>query len=261
MLLPSWLPARASLLFFLIISLQIPLFRFGVFFLGPFPKLSSHQFLLSNQMIFLAPICGAAVHGSKAEPRGTSTCYLHKKNCSAVVAILALCRMYFSILFLCFAQKTWTKISQLSMKPWKTLGSVEYHPQAWVAWSWSYELGLGDWRFSRCNLSFMEKRGSYPQEMDCFRVARVLQLECIFFQISFTILYADLWLPKNHMQFSLMGLNAYFILHVFDYYITWANELEFVDFLFAWMTIGGFVIFFTCAGSHAGVDIVSLHWR
>lgn len=28
MLLPSWLPARASLLFFLIISLQIPLFRF-----------------------------------------------------------------------------------------------------------------------------------------------------------------------------------------------------------------------------------------
>jgi len=233
MLLPSWLPARASLLFFLIISLQIPLFRFGVFFLGPFPKLSSHQFLLSNQMIFLAPICGAAVHGSKAEPRGTSTCYLHKKNCSAVVAILALCRMYFSILFLCFAQKTWTKISQLSMKPWKRLGIVEYHPQAWVAWSWSYELGLGDWRFSRCNLSFMEKRGSYPQEMDCFRVATVCNWNAYFSKSASPFCMQIYGCQKNHMQFSLMGLNTYFILHVFDYYITWANELEFVDFLFA----------------------------
>jgi hypothetical protein len=81
-------------------------------------------------MIFLAPICWAAVHGSKAEPRETSICYLRKKNCSALIVILALCRMYFSILFLCFAQKTWTKLSQLSMKPWKRFGVVEYHPQA-----------------------------------------------------------------------------------------------------------------------------------
>jgi hypothetical protein len=54
----------------------------------------------------------------------------------------------------------------------------------------------------------MEKRGSYPQEMDCFRVARVCNWNAYFSKSASPFRMQIYGCQKNHMQFSLMGLNA-----------------------------------------------------
>ncbi len=93
MLLPSWLPARASLLFFLIIILQIPLFRFGFFvfwfffFFWPLSKtLLSSLFTLESDDLFgpnLWSCCSWVQSRTKRDlnvlfaPKKLQRCYCH----------------------------------------------------------------------------------------------------------------------------------------------------------------------------------------